>query len=260
MSASDVHREILKKAVPYIEELCKTKNDNISEDDIVGTLQKSFQQSHFRGLTLKLNQEGLLDLVIYKNDTPFIVYEVKTYFKDNERFFREKIAEEDQRRKEENLKWEKNQAAYERRIKRIDEEMGKWSKNQGHFAEEYFYNSFDYCEQDFFGEHFDTISRCLKPRRNNFEDEYDIVLFNCTSVAIIEVKYKAHENDIPTVLKKAETFRVLCPDYKDYKIYLALASMAFYPELEQKCIEQGIAMIKQVGDMVVVDDGHLKVF
>jgi hypothetical protein len=86
MSASDVHREILKKAVPYIEELCKTKNDNISEGDIVGTLQKSFQQSHFSGLTLKLNQEGLLDLVIYKNDAPFIVYEVKTYFKDNERF------------------------------------------------------------------------------------------------------------------------------------------------------------------------------
>jgi hypothetical protein len=36
--------------------------------------------------------------------------------------------------------------------------------------------------------------------------------------------------------------------------------MAFYPELEQECIAQGIAIIKQVGDKVVIHDGHLKVF
>ena len=55
-------------------------------------------------------------------------------------------------------------------------------------------------------------------------------------------------NDIPKVIKKAETFRILCPDYKDYKIYLGLATLAFYPELEQECKKQGIAIIKQVGD------------
>ena len=92
------------------------------------------------------------------------------------------------------------------------------------------------------------------------KDEFDIVLFNHTSVALIEVKYKAHENDIPKVLKKAETFRILFPDYKDFKIYLGLATMAFYPELEQACINQGIAIIKQVGDTVVINDKHLKVF
>jgi len=36
--------------------------------------------------------------------------------------------------------------------------------------------------------------------------------------------------------------------------------MSFYPELEQACIEQGIAVIKQVGDTVVINDAHLKVF
>ena len=77
---------------------------------------------------------------------------------------------------------------------------------------------------------------------------------------IIETKYEAHINDVPKVLKKAETFRILCPDHKDFKIYLGLASMVFYPELEQTCKEEGIAIIKQVGDMVVIDDGHLRVF
>jgi hypothetical protein len=62
------------------------------------------------------------------------------------------------------------------------------------------------------------------------------------------------------VLKKAETFRILFPHYKEFKIYLGLASMSFYPELEQKCISKGIAIIKQVGDTVVINDTHLKVF
>jgi len=79
-------------------------------------------------------------------------------------------------------------------------------------------------------------------------------------VAIIEVKYKAHINDIPDVLNKAKTFRILSPHYKDFRIYLGLASMSFYPELEEECIEKGIAIIKQVGDTVVINDENLKVY
>jgi len=62
------------------------------------------------------------------------------------------------------------------------------------------------------------------------------------------------------VLKKAETFRILCPSYKDFKIYLGFASLSFYEELEQECIKQGIAIIKQVGDTVVINDKHLRIF
>jgi hypothetical protein len=36
--------------------------------------------------------------------------------------------------------------------------------------------------------------------------------------------------------------------------------MSFYPELEQECINEGIAIIKQVGDTVIINDTHLKVF
>jgi hypothetical protein len=86
------------------------------------------------------------------------------------------------------------------------------------------------------------------------------VLYNHTSVALIEVKFKAHLNDIPKTLKKAETFRVLFPNYNDFRIYLGLASMTFYPELEQECIREGIAIIKQVGNNVVINDRYLKVF
>jgi len=36
--------------------------------------------------------------------------------------------------------------------------------------------------------------------------------------------------------------------------------MSFYPELEEECIEKGIAIIKQVGDTVVINDENLKVY
>jgi hypothetical protein len=186
--------------------------------------------------------------------------------KENERAFaetRQLFKETDKRQKKIDQLWEENERRwkkYERRMVNMEERVGSWSYNHGCFAEEYFFNSFAEEEQIFFGERFDQLRRCVKPKEKNLEDEYDIVLYNGTSVAIIEIKYKAHENDIPQVLKKAQTFRILCPSYKDYKIYLGLASLAFYPELEQKCIAEGIAIIKQVGDSVIINHEHLKVF
>jgi hypothetical protein len=154
----------------------------------------------------------------------------------------------------------KSREEFDRKMDKLNETMGSWANNHGFFAEEYFFNSFENGKRNFFGEKFDEISKNLKNRNQDLEDEYDIVLFNHTSVAIIEVKYKAHEEDIPKVLKKADTYRLLFPNYKDFKIYLGLASMSFYPELEQECINEGIAIIKQVGDTVVINDAHLKVF
>ena len=153
-----------------------------------------------------------------------------------------------------------SQKETDRQIEKLKETVGGMANNQGAFAEEYFFNSFENGKKNFFGENFDDIDKNLKNSWQGLKDEYDIVLYNHASVAIIEVKYKAHQKDIPVVLKKAETFRILFPQYKDLKIYLGLASMSFYPELEQECIEQGIAVIKQVGDKVVINDSNLKVF
>jgi hypothetical protein len=163
------------------------------------------------------------------------------------------LQETAQLQKESDKKWEK-------RMKKLEELTGSLANNQGSFAEEYFFNSFEDGKKNFFGEKFDVIEKNLKSFWQGLKDEYDIVMYNHASVALIEVKYKAHLNDIPTVLKKAETFRILFPNYKDFKIYLGLASLSFYPELEEECINQGIAVIKQVGDTVVINDTNLKTF
>ena len=146
----------------------------------------------------------------------------------------------------------------DRKMKEVFQKMGSWDHNHGRFAEEYFFNSFAQGNQNFFGEKFDKMMQ--NKGGIKIDDEYDILLINGHSVGIVETKFKAHENDIPKVLRKAETFRVNFPDYQNHKVYLGLASMAFYPELEEKCIETGIAIIKQVGDTVVINDKHLKAY
>jgi hypothetical protein len=155
---------------------------------------------------------------------------------------------------------QKSQGITSAQIDNLHKTVGGWANNHGSFAEEYFFNSFEKGQQNFFGKKFDEIQKHLSAFWKGVEDEYDIVLYNDDAVAIIEVKYKAHVNDVPIVLKKAETFRILFPNYKDFKIYLGLASMSFYTELEQECINEGIAIIKQVGDSVIINDKHLKVF
>ena len=149
-------------------------------------------------------------------------------------------------------------ANYERRMKKFEETMGSWSNNHGEFAEEYFFNSFENGRHNFFGEEFDDISKNLKGTET--KDEFDIVMLNGQSVGIVEVKFKAHLDDLPKVKEKAQRFRTNFPKFTHHKIYLGLASMAFYPQLEQECVKEGIAVVKQVGDTVVINDAHLKAY
>jgi hypothetical protein len=39
-----------------------------------------------------------------------------------------------------------------------------------------------------------------------------------------------------------------------------LASLSFYPEIEEACLNNGIAIVKQVGESVVINDKNLKVY
>ena len=162
--------------------------------------------------------------------------------RENERILNEKFAETD------------------RRMRAIQKEMGAWANNHGESTEEYFFNSLEKGGKNFSGEQFDKIKKNVTHFFQGVEDEYDIVMYNGDSVAIIEVKFRAHKDHISKLIKKAETFKILFPHYANYNIYLGLASMSFHPEVEEECLKQGIAIIKQVGESVVITDGHLKIW
>ena len=146
-------------------------------------------------------------------------------------------------------------------IKATQKELGGIGRNNGAVAEEFFYNSLKYKKRNMFGQKFDKIIKEEKRQtKEGYEDEYDIMLFNGKSVCIVEVKYKADSNDVQQVLRKEKTFRANFPEHNDKKLYLALASMTFHKLTEKACADNGIAIIKQAGNAVVINDEHLKVF
>ncbi|MDR2586019.1 MAG: hypothetical protein LBC84_07375, partial [Prevotellaceae bacterium] len=105
---------------------------------------------------------------------------------------------------------------------------------------------FENGQQTFFGEKFDDITKNMKGAET--KDEFDVVFVNGKSVCTVEVKYKGR------------TFRLNFPKYKNHQIYLALAALVFNQRVEDECASKGIAIVKQVGESVVVNDKNLKVY
>jgi len=149
------------------------------------------------------------------------------------------------------------------------------SNNHGLFAEEYFINSLEERENTWLGDKFDKLiktkmlgekfdklikTKIVEDENNRTKGEVDIVLVNGKSVAIVEVKFRARDKHVDKVLKKVKPFRDRFPEYKNHQLYLGLASMVFDEDIEEKCKENGIAVIKQVGDMVEIHDENLKIF
>jgi hypothetical protein len=146
-------------------------------------------------------------------------------------------------------------------IKDLGKQIGGVSNSNGDVAESYFINSFEN-NLHFAGQDYDSFMSNLrkKNKKINLQGEYDLVLYNCSSIAIIEIKYNAEKEDVKQAIKKPDTFKKLFPEYKDYAIYLGLAGLHIDERAEKEAIKQGIGVIKQVGDNMVINDAHLKVF
>ena len=156
---------------------------------------------------------------------------------------------------------EKEQKEFRETMKALQKEVGGISNSNGAMAESYFVNRFTKSMQ-FAGQKYDEISPNLsrKIKSLNLQCEYDLVLYNCSSVVIIEIKYKADKDDIEELLEKAPIFKKLYPQYANFDMYLGLAALHFNKKVEKESIKQGVAVIKQIGDAMVINDSYLKVF
>ena len=166
----------------------------------------------------------------------------------------------EKRRNEDAIEAKKRQEEFDNDLKKINKAWGSHTNNLGDIAEEYFFNSFKKGQKNFFGEKFDEIQNNVKVVGYGCDDEYDILLINGSSIAIIEVKHKAHHDDIPDIIKKAQTLRVNISTYKNHKIYLGFASNSFYKKVENECKKNGIAIIKQAGDTMIMNEENIKIY
>jgi hypothetical protein len=159
----------------------------------------------------------------------------------------------DARMKEETL-------ALKKSLQALKEELGGMGSSNGEYAEDYFANAMEK-KMFFAGQHFDEMATNLKAKAGGVQDEFDIVLYNGESVAIIEIKYKARTEDLDHMVnKKVQNFRTLFPHYKDYKVYLGLGSMSFNEHVYAKAKELGIGLLKQKGETVEAEPGYVKAY
>ena len=178
-------------------------------------------------------------------------------------------------------KWEKIEKMQEETARQMEEtekkfrEMGIYvggiGNSNGDMAEEYFQRAFEK-DPTLNGQKYDTVNLNMYThnKKTGLKGEYDIVLINGKSVAIIETKYHLKMKDyfkngkmkdeFEKILNKTETFKALYPIYKNHKFYLGIAGFSFDKKIESRIIKEGIAVIKQVGDKVVVNSENLKEF
>lgn len=136
------------------------------------------------------------------------------------------------------------------KLERIGITVGNIGQNQGAVAEEFFYNSLK-DTQTLAGIHYEFIDKNISRTHNGITDEYDMILINGQDVAMIEVKYKAHEADLKKLItKKYSNFKSLFPAYKDYRHHLVLATFHLYDDLKEQALKNNVIVLQRKGDVV----------
>jgi len=158
----------------------------------------------------------------------------------------EQIQKTDEQMKKTDIKLEKLLTSH----KKLGKMVGGISNSQGDVAEEFFINSIG-SHQNIGGIQYDFMDNNISRKRNNIEDEFDIVLVNGKDVAIIEIKYKLHQKDIDNLLNtKIVNFKKLYPEYKNYTHHLGLASFKIHNDLKQEALNNDIMILQRKGDII----------
>jgi len=192
--------------------------------------------------------------------------EIRLLQKENDERFEERLKQnEEQSRKEfEEIRLLQTEGYKELReiMKRNDERLagmgvifGNFQNNAGEEKEIMFYQHLNK-NKELNNIKFDEVLKNVSDGNR----EYDIVMRNGKYAAMIEVKQKAHENDIYKLLNE----QIL--DFKkvfarDKKAIIAIASPIITPPVRELAIQNGIILISQNGDNVSVEaQSELKFF
>ena len=251
-----VTMETLMAAVDAILE-----KSNARLDAIFAASDAKFKQEQ-KASDEKFKQEQKESDAKYKQELAASNARIEAIFAASDAKYKQEQAEASARFDKEYQKLMDSQANTEKLFAETRKQIGGMGNNNGALAQEFFFNAIFYGTKKLFGQEFDEAFSEIKrkSKKTGIEVEYDIVLLNCQSACIVEVKYKADTEDVTKTLKKEKTFRINFPEHADKKLYLALASMSFDSYVEDACKRDGIAVIKQLGKTIEIFDEHLKVF
>ena len=174
--------------------------------------------------------------------------EASKQMKERYEYLSQLMKDGEKRRKKSEEDFNKRMEKLEKKLDKIGAMVGGISNNQGDVAEEYFVNSLKdklklgYLKFDYLVPNYIIEGKSIK-------DEYDILLINGDSVAIVEVKYKIHPNDLDKLPKKIKNLKQL-PQYKNYKVYAGVAGFNVSKETIKQAKQRGYFILQRKGDII----------
>ncbi len=148
-----------------------------------------------------------------------------------------------------------SQSVTDEQLKRTGEKLdkiglmlGSIANNQGSVSEAYFINSLK-DKLQIADITFDVLIPNYKIIGKDVRDELDILLVNGESIAIVEVKYKVHLNDIKKLAKKIINIKKH-PQYRSTKVYAGIAGFSVNDDVFEYAKEHGYFILERKGDIV----------
>jgi hypothetical protein len=144
-------------------------------------------------------------------------------------------------------------------IKDTRSEVDGVGKSQGMVAEEFYANSLTLNPK--IGKlKFDQVMTDIKVGKGHDNAQFDVVMINGNSVAIVEVKYRAQIKTITQLEKQMMEFRTRLPIYDKFKLYGGIAGFSVPDNVVQAAHDKGYFVLKRSGDAFAVDTVGMKAF
>ena len=150
-------------------------------------------------------------------------------------------------------------------LKETRKEVNGLGNSYGKHAESYFFESLKKSKQ-FGGIIYDFVDDDYKgsnklPDGQVINGQFDIVMHNGDSLAIIEVKSKVQQNDVKDLVnRKINDFKKIFPQYANNKFFLGIAGFSFEKGAEDEALSSGVGILKLSGENVEIKDKHLIVY
>lgn len=135
------------------------------------------------------------------------------------------------------------------KLNRMGIALGNIGQNQGDVAEEFFFQSL--VKDNHLGSiRFEDVAKNMEKHRGKIQEEYDLVMTNGDAIAVVEVKYKAHKNDLDKLDRKMKHFKQLFPIYQAFKQYGAIAAFHINDDAKEEALRRGYFVLQRSGDLV----------
>jgi hypothetical protein len=104
-----------------------------------------------------------------------------------------------------------------------------------------------------------NLSRYDKKSRR--KGQFDIILTNTDTIVVVEVKYKLTREYVNEFYHKTlNNFVFLFPNYSNYKLYGAVASLSDHDNALELAKKYGLFVLGQAGDDIEVINDEVKIY